>query len=78
MSGAEARRAAADLLFLSLEKRRTLDQAMAESTPFSDLDGSDRAFARAIASAALRELGRIGSLQRDARAPVAAFIQVFH
>ncbi len=59
MSGAEARRAAADLLYLSLEKRRTLDQAMAESTPFSDLDGSDRAFARAIASAALRELGRI-------------------
>lgn len=59
MSGAEARRAAADLLFLTLEKRRTLDQAMAESGPFGDLDGSDRGFARAIASAALRELGRI-------------------
>lgn len=59
MSGAKVRRAAADLLFLSLEKRRTLDQAMAESAPFGDLDGADRAFARAIASAALRELGRI-------------------
>ena len=59
MSGAPVRRAAADLLFLTLEKRRTLDQAMAESTPFGDLDGPDRAFARAIASAALRELGRI-------------------
>lgn len=59
MSGALARRAAADLLFLTLEKRRTLDQAMSESAPFGDLDGSDRAFARAIASAALRELGRI-------------------
>jgi 16S rRNA (cytosine967-C5)-methyltransferase len=59
MSGALVRRAAADLLFLSLEKRRTLDQAMAESAPFGDLDGPDRAFARAIASAALRELGRI-------------------
>ena len=59
MSGAHVRRAAADLLFLTLEKRRTLDQAMAESTPFSDLDGADRGFARAIASAALRELGRI-------------------
>lgn len=53
------RRAAADLLFLTLEKRRTLDEAMAASEPFGDLDGSDRAFARAIASAALRELGRI-------------------
>lgn len=53
------RRAAGDLLFLTLEKRRTLDQAMAESGPFGDLDGPDRAFARAIASAALRELGRI-------------------
>ena len=59
MSGAEVRRAAADLLFLTLEKRRTLDQAMAESPPFNDLDGSDRGFARAITSAALRELGRI-------------------
>ncbi|WP_273418258.1 transcription antitermination factor NusB, partial [Hyphomonas adhaerens] len=59
MSGALVRRAAADLLFLTLEKRRTLDQAMAESPPFGDLDGPDRAFARAIASAALRELGRI-------------------
>ena len=59
MSGALARRAAADLLFLTLEKRRTLDEAMAASEPFGDLDGSDRAFARAIASAALRELGRI-------------------
>jgi len=53
------RRAAADLLFLTLEKRRTLDEAMAASEPFGDLDGSDRGFARAIASAALRELGRI-------------------
>ena len=53
------RRAAANLLFLTLEKRRTLDEAMAASEPFGDLDGSDRAFARAIASAALRELGRI-------------------
>lgn len=59
MSGALVRRAAADLLFLTLEKRRTLDQAMDESPPFNDLDGPDRGFARAIASAALRELGRI-------------------
>jgi len=59
VSGANVRRAAADLLFLTLEKRRTLDQAMAESAPFEEIDGPDRGFARAIASAALRELGRI-------------------
>ena len=59
MSGAAVRRAAADLLVLTLEKRRTLDEAMAASEPFGALDGSDRGFARAIASAALRELGRI-------------------
>jgi 16S rRNA (cytosine967-C5)-methyltransferase len=59
VSGANVRRAAADLLFLTLEKRRTLDQAMAESAPFEEIDGPDRGFARAIASAALHELGRI-------------------
>ncbi|MCA8900734.1 MAG: rRNA methyltransferase [Hyphomonas sp.] len=59
MSGAAVRRAAADLLVLTLDKRRTLDEAMEASAPFNALEGSDRGFARAIASAALRELGRI-------------------
>ncbi|MEZ5947532.1 MAG: transcription antitermination factor NusB [Hyphomonas sp.] len=59
MSGATVRRAAADLLVLTLEKRRTLDEALTLSDPFNTLEGADRGFARAIASAALRELGRI-------------------
>ncbi|HRK69855.1 MAG TPA: transcription antitermination factor NusB, partial [Hyphomonas sp.] len=59
MSGAAARRAAGDLLHLTLDRKRTLDEAMAASDPFRALEGSDRSFARAIASAALRHLGWI-------------------
>lgn len=59
MSGASARRAAGDLLHLTLDRKRTLDEAMAASEPFRSLEGSDRGFARAIASAALRHLGWI-------------------
>jgi 16S rRNA (cytosine967-C5)-methyltransferase len=59
MSGADIRRAAADLLTLTLDSRRTLDDAMETSQVFGRLEGSDRGFARAIASAALRELGRL-------------------
>lgn len=59
MSGAATRRAAGDLLHLTLDRRRTLDEAMAVSDPFRALEGSDRGFARAIASAALRHLGWI-------------------
>ncbi len=59
MSGAESRLAAAELLHLTLDKRRTLDEAMVLSEFFNELEGSDRGFARAIASAALRHLGWI-------------------
>lgn len=59
MSGAVTRRAAAELLVLTLEKRRTLDEALAKSGPYNTLEGPDRGFARLMASAALRELGRI-------------------
>lgn len=59
MSGAAARRAAGDLLHLTLDRRRTLDEAMAASEPFRALEGADRGFARAIASTALRHLGWI-------------------
>lgn len=59
MSGTLARRAAADLLILTLENRRTLDEAMVNSDSFNALEGADRGFARVMASAALRELGRI-------------------
>ena len=59
MSGAIARRAAAEVLTRVLDRRRTLDEALQASETFNDLEGADRAFARAMASAALRELGRI-------------------
>ncbi len=59
MSGAESRLAAAELLHLTLDKRRTLDEAMELSESYGELEGSDRGFARAIASSALRHLGWI-------------------
>ncbi|MGH1421824.1 MAG: RsmB/NOP family class I SAM-dependent RNA methyltransferase [Hyphomonas sp.] len=59
MSATDVRRAAAELLHITLDRRHTLDEAMTLSETFDDLDGSDRGFARAIASTALRRLGQI-------------------
>ncbi|NQY39636.1 MAG: methyltransferase domain-containing protein [Henriciella sp.] len=59
MSGAKTRLAAAQLLMLVLDERRTLDEALATTDAFDQLSGPDRGFARAIASAVLRHLGRI-------------------
>ena len=59
MSGAKARQAAADLLIETFDNRRTLDEAMTVSESYSRMQGADRGFARAMASAALRQLGRI-------------------
>lgn len=59
--GAQTRRAAAELLMLTLDSRRTLDEAMTKSETFNMLEGPDRGFARVIASATLRELGLIDS-----------------
>ncbi|MAN72575.1 MAG: rRNA methyltransferase [Henriciella sp.] len=59
MSAAQSRQAAADLLIETLDNRRTLDEAMDTSELFGGLTGPDRGFARAMASAALRQLGRI-------------------
>lgn len=59
MSGAHARLAAAQLLMTVLEEGRTLDEALATTDSFEALSGSDRGFARAMTSAALRYLGRI-------------------
>jgi len=42
-----------------LEERRTLDEALATTESFNNLSGPDRGFARAMASASLRYLGRI-------------------
>jgi 16S rRNA (cytosine967-C5)-methyltransferase len=42
-----------------LEERRTLDEALNLTRSFESLSGPDRGFARAMASAALRQLGRL-------------------
>ncbi len=59
MNGARSRLAAAELLVTVLDERRTLDEALATAAAYSYLTGSDRGFARAMASAVLRQLGRI-------------------
>lgn len=59
MSAPQARLAAARLLVEILENRRTLDEALDRVEAFKTLEGPDRAFARAMTSAALRRLGQI-------------------
>ncbi|MGE3302755.1 MAG: RsmB/NOP family class I SAM-dependent RNA methyltransferase [Hyphomonadaceae bacterium] len=54
-----ARAAAAELLALTLDERRTLDESFAISDCYCDLEGRERAFAAAIARAALRHLPRV-------------------
>lgn len=57
-----ARRAAADLLSAVLDQGRALDDALASTPSFTVLEGRDRAFARALAGAALRRLGGIDAV----------------
>ena len=59
--GVEARLVAGLLLNAALEKRTGLDEALSQS-PARDLPPSDRAFARAVAMAALRRLGEIDQI----------------
>ncbi len=59
MSHPNSRIAAADLLVRCLDEKRTLEDAMGGSPIYNQLRGPDRGFARAMASAALRQLGRI-------------------
>jgi len=59
MSGAHSRLAAAEVLMTVLDERRTLDEALALTRSFGKLTGPDRGFARAMASAALRQLGQL-------------------
>jgi len=59
LSAQLTRRAAAELLIETLENRRMLDEALETAPTYNSLEGADRGFARAIASAALRQLGRI-------------------
>ncbi len=54
--GLEARRAALDLL-TRMAGGASLDEAMGASRAFGDLEGSDRGFARALATAVLRRRG---------------------
>ncbi len=84
MTGAKTRLAAADILMRVTENRRTLDEALVLTPLYTELIGADRGFARAMATAALRQLGRINLtlkpfLQRPletASAPARALLQV--
>jgi len=60
--GMSARQAAAALVSAVTDEGRTLDDALSGAASFGRLDGRDRAFARAIASAALRRLGGIDAV----------------
>jgi 16S rRNA (cytosine967-C5)-methyltransferase len=57
-----ARRAAAALLSAVTDDGRTLETALETTRSFAPLTGRDRGFARAIASASLRHLGRIDAI----------------
>lgn len=57
-----ARRAAAELTIAVLDKGRAFDDALADTKSYAALEGRDRAFARALASATLRRLGGIDSV----------------
>ncbi|MET0182437.1 MAG: transcription antitermination factor NusB [Caulobacterales bacterium] len=57
-----ARRAAAELTIAVLDNGRAFDEALDETKSFSALEGRDRAFARALASATLRHLGGIDAI----------------
>ena len=57
-----ARRAAAALLAAVTDEGRTLETALETVRSYQPLQGRDRAFARAIASASLRHLGRIDAV----------------
>lgn len=58
-NGWQSRRAAADVLLRIVHEGADMDEALSSSKFFDDLEGPDRGFARAIASAALRAFGKI-------------------
>lgn len=57
-----ARIAAAELLIAVLDRGRALEDALAETQSFAALEGRDRAFARALATAGLRRLGSVNAV----------------
>src|SRR5882672_7084129 len=58
-AGWQSRLAAAELLHHTLESNTDLETALEKSGAFNRLEGADRGFARAIAGAGLRGVGRI-------------------
>jgi 16S rRNA (cytosine967-C5)-methyltransferase len=71
-----ARVAAAELLIAVLDRGRALEDALAETPSFSALEGRDRAFARALATAGLRRLGGVSAvLSRFLERPLAESAQ---
>jgi 16S rRNA (cytosine967-C5)-methyltransferase len=83
-SGWQSRHAAGELLLAAMDGRTDFDAAMDASRAFRRLEGADRGFARAMAGAALRGLGRIdwalgGMVQRplaDIEPPLRALLRV--
>lgn len=75
--GVEARLVAGLLLNAALEKRTGLDEALSQ-LPARDLPPQDRAFARAVAMAALRRLGEIDQIleRRLQKAPPLAVMTI--
>jgi len=57
-----ARRAAAELLIAVLDQGRALEDALSQTPSYAALQGRDRAFARALATATLRRLGGIDAV----------------
>lgn len=57
-----ARVAAAEVLIAVLDRARALDDALSETRSFAALEGRDRAFARALATAGLRRLGGVNAV----------------
>lgn len=57
-----ARIAAAELLIAVLDRGRALEDALDQTASFNALEGRDRAFARALATAGLRRLGSVNAV----------------
>jgi 16S rRNA (cytosine967-C5)-methyltransferase len=57
-----ARVAAAELLIAVMDRGRALEDALTETQSFAALEGRDRAFARALATAGLRRLGGVSAV----------------
>jgi 16S rRNA (cytosine967-C5)-methyltransferase len=82
--GWQARLAAAELVLVAMEGASDFDAAMDKSRTFKRLQGPDRGFARAMAGAALRAVGRIdwalgGMLNRpldELQPPLQALLRV--